>query len=57
MAEKRARTAQKPGTVAAARHPCPKCGSESKVTYFTGYGPKGFFWVCEKACGYAARTR
>jgi hypothetical protein len=40
------------------RHSCPKCGSDSRVTYFTGYGPqKGYFWVCDKACGYTARTR
>ena len=58
MAEKKAKTAQKgPGTVMV-RHACPNCGSDSRVTYFTGYGAqKGFFWVCDKACGYMARTR
>jgi ribosomal protein S27AE len=55
MAEKRV-TAQKTG-VAVHRHECPKCGADSRVTYFAGFGPKGFFWVCEKACGYVARTR
>ena len=39
-------------------HVCPKCGSDSRVTYFTGFGEqKGFFWVCDKSCGYQARTR
>ncbi len=56
MAEKRAKTAQK-GNAAAMRHPCPNCDSDSRVTYFTGYGPKGYFWVCEKGCGYTARTK
>lgn len=57
MAEKKAKTAQKsPGNVNKTRA-CPSCGSESKVTYFTGFGRKGFFWVCEKDCGYSERTR
>ncbi len=55
MAEKRAKTAQK-GAAAANRHECPSCGADSKVTLYTGYGPKGLFWVCEKGCGYKART-
>ena len=58
MAEKKAKTAQKGPGAAMVRHACPNCGSDSRVTYFTGYGPqKGFFWVCDKACGYVARTR
>lgn len=57
MAEKKAKTAQKnPGNVNKTRA-CPSCGSESKVMYFTGFGRKGFFWVCEKDCGYSERTR
>jgi hypothetical protein len=56
MAEKRAKTAQK-GGAAVMRHECPSCGSDSRVTFFTGYGPKGYFWVCEKGCGYTARTK
>ncbi len=55
MAEKKAKTAEKGGAVQH-KHTCPSCGSESRVTYFTGWGPKGFFWVCEKNCGYSART-
>ena len=58
MAEKKAKTAQKGPGNAMVRHACPNCGSDSRVTYFTGYGPqKGFFWVCDKSCGYVARTR
>jgi hypothetical protein len=58
MAEKKAKTAQKGAGTAVVRHACPNCGSDSRVTYFTGYGAqKGFFWVCDKACGYTARTR
>ena len=53
MAEKRAKTAQK-GAAAVLRHACPTCGSDSRVTFFTGYGPKGYFWVCEKGWGYTA---
>jgi hypothetical protein len=56
MAEKKAKTAHK-GASAQQRHLCPSCGADSRVTYFTGFGQKGFFWVCEKACGYKARTR
>ncbi len=56
MAEKKAKTAQKGGAVQT-RRACPSCGADSKVTYYTGFGQKGFFWVCEKACGYTARTR
>ena len=57
MAEKKAKTAEKGGAAAAHRHVCPTCGAESKVTKYAGYGRRGFFLVCEKACGYIARTR
>jgi hypothetical protein len=57
MAEKKAKTAQKGGAVTQARHECKQCGADSRVTYFTGFGPKGYFWVCEKGCGYTARTK
>lgn len=57
MAEKKAKTAQKVSSALALRRVCPSCGAESKVTYFTGFGQKGFFWVCEKTCGYMARTK
>jgi hypothetical protein len=57
MAEKKAKTAQKSGADAQLKRTCPTCGSESRVTYFTGAGRKGFFWVCDKNCGYIARTR
>ena len=57
MADKKAKTAEKSGGVAQAKHSCPSCGSESRVTYFTGFGRKGYFWVCDKNCGYAERTR
>ncbi|MGH7947962.1 MAG: hypothetical protein ACREQF_01905 [Candidatus Binataceae bacterium] len=56
MAEKKARTAEK-GGVAQHKHLCPKCGAESKVTMFAGYGRKGFYLVCEKACGVVGRMR
>lgn len=56
MAEKKAKTAEK-GREAVHRHVCPSCGAESKVTMYTGYGRRGFFLVCEKNCGYIARTR
>ena len=56
MAAKKAKTAQK-GAGPALRHECPNCGSDSRVTYFTGFGPKGFMWVCEKSCGYTVRTK
>ena len=55
MAEKKAKTAEKGGDVAKKR-PCPTCGADSRVVQFTGFGPRGFFWVCEKACGYQERT-
>lgn len=56
MAERKAKTAAGRGAPVH-KHACPSCGAESKVTYFTGFGRRGFFWVCEKNCGYAARTR
>jgi ssDNA-binding Zn-finger/Zn-ribbon topoisomerase 1 len=56
MAEKKAKTAEKGGD-ASRRHLCPSCGADSKVVMYTGYGRKGFFWVCDKNCGYSARTR
>jgi hypothetical protein len=56
MAEKKAKTAQK-GGASTSGHECKKCGADSRVTYFTGFGPKGYFWVCEKGCGYTARTK
>ena len=56
MAEKKAKTAEK-GAAAQLKHACPSCGSESRVTMYTGFGQKGFFWVCEKNCGYVQRTR
>ena len=56
MAEKKAKTAEKGGD-AARKRLCPRCGAESRVIQFTGHGPRGFFWVCDKACGYSERTR
>jgi hypothetical protein len=56
MAEKKAKTAEKSGA-ALSKRMCPTCGTESRVTYFTGFGRKGFFWVCEKNCGFIERTR
>jgi ssDNA-binding Zn-finger/Zn-ribbon topoisomerase 1 len=56
MAEKKAKTAEKGGD-AARKRLCPRCGAESRVVQFTGHGPRGFFWVCDKACGYSERTR
>lgn len=56
MAEKRAKTAEK-GAAVQQKRTCPKCGAETRVTLFTGFGPKGFFWLCDKNCGYVERTR
>jgi hypothetical protein len=57
MAEKKAKTAQRSGDQAARNHACPSCGAETRVTLFKGFGRRGFFWVCEKDCGYIGRTR
>ena len=56
MAEKKAKTAEKSGA-AHSKHLCPSCSTESRVHCFTGFGRKGYFWVCEKNCGYIERTR
>jgi hypothetical protein len=56
MAEKKAKTAESRGADTR-KHACPSCSAESKVIFYTGFGRKGFFWVCEKNCGYSARTR
>jgi ssDNA-binding Zn-finger/Zn-ribbon topoisomerase 1 len=55
MAEKKAKTAEK--AEVARKRLCPSCGAESRVVQFTGYGPRGFFWLCDKNCGYSERTR
>jgi len=57
MAEKKAKTAEKGRGDVGHKHMCPSCGAESKVTMFAGYGRRGFFLVCEKNCGYVARSR
>jgi hypothetical protein len=56
MAQTKAKTAEKAG-VGLDKPVCPTCGTETRVTYFTGFGRKGFFWVCDKNCGYTERTR
>jgi ribosomal protein L37AE/L43A len=56
MAEKKAKTAESRGAEAR-KHACPSCSAETRVIYYTGFGKKGFFWVCDKNCGYSARTR
>jgi len=53
---RKARTAQK-SKEAVVKRLCPNCGAESRVVLFTGFGRRGFFWVCDKNCGYMARTR
>jgi ssDNA-binding Zn-finger/Zn-ribbon topoisomerase 1 len=55
MAEKKAKTAEK--SRALEKKLCPACGAEARVVQFTGYGPRGYFWVCDKNCGYQQRTR
>src|SRR5437870_12842277 len=57
MAEgKKAKTAEKGGDTTRKRL-CPSCGAESRVVQLTGFGPRGFYWVCDKNCGYTERTR
>ena len=56
MAEKKAKTAEK-GADANRKRICPSCGAESRVVQFAGWGPHGYFWVCDKNCGYQQRTR
>ncbi|GBD26992.1 hypothetical protein HRbin30_02335 [bacterium HR30] len=55
MAEKKAKTAEKGGVQE--KRSCPNCGADVRVVKFTGFGPHGFFWVCDKNCGYTRRTR
>jgi len=55
MAEKKAKTAHTKDK-ALAKRLCPSCGAESRVVQFVGAGPRGFFWVCDKSCGYSQRT-
>ena len=56
MAQGKAKTAEKSGELQAKRT-CPSCGADSRVAQFAGVGRKGFFWVCDKNCGYVERTR
>ena len=56
MAEKKAKTAEKGGELQN-KHMCPSCGAESRVVFYTGFGKKGYFWTCDKTCGYSERTR
>ncbi len=55
MGAKKAKTAQKGG--GKTDRVCPDCGSDARVVLYAGYGDKGFFWVCDKGCGYRQRTR
>jgi hypothetical protein len=56
MAEKKAKTAEKAGPVV--KRSCPRCGGESRVIFYTGFGKQhGYFWTCDKACGYLERTK
>ena len=55
MAEKKAKTAEK--SASSMKHSCPSCGSESRVAYYTGFGKRGYFWSCDKSCGYTERAR
>jgi hypothetical protein len=57
MAEKEAKNCPEVRRRRANEAPLSSLRAESKVTYFTGAGRKGFFWVCDKSCGYVARTR
>jgi hypothetical protein len=57
MAEKKAKTAEKSGGQVERKRLCPTCGAGSKVTLFAGHGRKGFYAVCEKACGYVGPIR
>ena len=57
MAEKKAKTAEKGGGQIERRRVCPTCGAGGKVTLFAGYGRKGFYVVCEKACGFVGPVR
>jgi len=56
VAQGKAKTAEKSGELQAKRT-CPSCGADSRVAQFAGVGRKGFFWVCDKNCGYVERTR
>jgi hypothetical protein len=53
---KRAKTAEKSAD-AVKKRACPSCGAEARVVQFTGFGPRGFYWLCDKACGFRERTR
>jgi hypothetical protein len=56
MAEKKAKTAERGGD-ALRKHLCPTCNAQTRIVMYTGFGQRGFFRVCEKNCGYMARTR
>ena len=56
MAEKKAKTAEK-SAGAVNKRLCPTCGAESRVVQYAGFGQHGFFWVCDKSCGYTQRVR
>ena len=53
--EKKAKTAATKEAVH--KRLCPDCGAESRVVQYTGYGPKGFFWVCDKDQKHVQPTR
>lgn len=57
MAERKAKTAGSRRGVSSRKHVCPSCSADTRVVYYTGFGKKGFFWVCDKNCGYSERTR
>ena len=55
MAEKKAKTAEKGGSTV--KNFCPTCGAEKRVIFLTGFGRQGYFWACDKNCGYMQRTK
>ncbi len=57
MAEKKAKTAEKNPGEKEHKHLCSECGSEGKVTLFTGFGRKGFYLVCDKNQSHIGRLR
>lgn len=64
MAELSKTAKKSKGEIIKKRHYCTKCKTgERQVVKFTGYGPRGFFWVCvglegkQAPCGFQERTR
>lgn len=57
MAERKAAKTAEKRSPGGGKEQCPDCGADTCIVQYAGFGPRGFFWVCDKNCGYTRRAR